>query len=70
MASMKKAVLHSFDSNNYAATVEISGSGRAYLQGVKVARNIPAGEMVTGRNVLVNFIDEHNARDAAVIAVY
>jgi hypothetical protein len=70
LASIKEAVLRNFDSDSYTATVEIAGSGKAYLQGVKVARNIPAGEMVVGRNVLVIFIDEHSAKDAVVTAVY
>lgn len=70
MPSVKKAILRGFYSGDYKAEVEISGSGKAYLQGVAVAWNIPAGEMVVGRNVLVVFIDEHNAKDAVLIAVY
>jgi hypothetical protein len=35
-----------------------------------VARNLPAAEMALGRRVAVIFFDEHNVRDAVVIAVY
>ena len=68
--SLKKAVLKSFNSGDYTATIQLSGSYKVYLQGIAVARNIPAVEMAVGRNVAVIFFDEHNAKEAAVIAVY
>jgi len=68
--SMKKAVLKSFDSGSYLATIEIAGSHKTYLEDVSVARNLPAVEMSTGRKVAVIFFDEHNAKDAVVVAVY
>ena len=37
---------------------------------VAVARNIPAVEMALGRKVAVIFFDEHNAKEAVVVAVY
>jgi hypothetical protein len=52
------------------ATVQLAGSHKVYLEGVAVARNLPAAEMALGRRVAVIFFDEHNARDAVVIAVY
>jgi len=70
MPGIKKGILRGFDSGNYTATLEITGSGKSFLQGVCVARNIPVSEMVSGRNVLIVFIDEHNAKDAVVAAVY
>jgi hypothetical protein len=66
----KKAVLKTWNSGYYTATVQITGSSKAYLEGVKTARNIPSAEMVTGRNVLVYFADKSNAADAVIIAVY
>jgi hypothetical protein len=66
----KKAILKVWNSSSYTATIQITGSSKAYLEGVKVARNIPSVEMVTGRNVLVYFADKSNASDAVVIAVY
>ncbi len=68
--SLKKAVLKSFNSGNYTATVQLDGSQKAYLEGISVARNLPAAEMTLGRRVAVIFFDEHNARDAVVIGVY
>ena len=68
--SMKKAVLRSFDSGDYTATIEITGSLKTYLEGVSVARNLPVAEMITGRGLAVVFFDEHNAKYAVIIAVY
>ncbi|MBA7484899.1 hypothetical protein ES707_20430 [subsurface metagenome] len=67
---LKKAILKSFNSGDYTATIQLSGSYKVYLQGIAVARNIPAAEMALGRKVAVIFFDEHNARDAVVTAVY
>jgi hypothetical protein len=67
---IKKAILKSWYSGTYEATIQISGSAKAYLEGVKVARNIPSAEMVPGRNLTVLFLDRNNPSDAVVIAVY
>lgn len=68
--SLRKAELKSFNSGDYTATIQVSGSYKAYLESVAVARNIPAAEMVAGRKVAVIFFDEHNAKEAVVVAVY
>ena len=68
--SLRKGVLKSFNSGDYTATVQIASSHKVYLQGIAVARNIPAVEMALGRKVAVVFFDEHNAKEAVVIAVY
>ncbi len=67
---VKKAVLRSFDSGNYTATIEITGSGKTYLEGVPVAHNLPVEEITAGRKLAVLFFDEHNVKDAVVVAVY
>jgi len=67
---IKKAVLKCWYSASYTATVEMSGSGKAYLEKVKVSRGIPSAEMVPGRSLAVWFNDKSNAADAVVIAVY
>jgi hypothetical protein len=67
---LSKAVLKSFNSGNYTATVQLTGSHKAYLEDIAVARNIAAAEMTVGRKVAVIFFDEHNAKDALVAAVY
>jgi hypothetical protein len=67
---VKKAILRSFNSENYTATIEISGSGKTYLEDVPVARNLPVPEMSAGSKLAVIFFDAHNVEDAVVIAVY
>ena len=68
--SSRKGILKSFDSGDYTATVQLSSSYKVYLEGITVARNIPTAEMTAGRKVAVIFFDEHNAKEAVVIAVY
>ncbi len=68
--SVRKAVLKGFNPGNYTATVQLTGSYKAYLESVAVARNIPAAEMAQDRKVAVIFFDEHNAKEAVVVAVY
>ena len=63
-------MLKSFDSGTYKATIQVAGSYKAYLEGVTVARNLPAAEMAVGRKVAVIFFDENNPREAVVVAVY
>ena len=67
---VRKAILKSFNSGNYTATIQLSGSYKAYLEGVAVAREIPAAEMALGRKLAVIFFDEHNPKEAVVVAVY
>jgi len=68
--NLRKAILKSFNSGDYTATIQLTGSYKAYLEGVTVARNIPAAEMALGRKVAVVFFDEHNTKEVVVIAVY
>jgi hypothetical protein len=67
---LRKAQLRGFNSGDYTATVQLAGSYKVYLEDVAVARNLPAVEMVTGRQVAVLFFDEYNPREAVVVAVY
>ena len=67
---LRKATLRSFNSGNYTATVQLSGSYKVYLEDISVARNMPSAEMTTGRKVVVIFFDEHNPKEAVVTAVY
>ena len=68
--SLRKGVLKSFNSGDYTATVQLAGSHKVYLEGIAVARDIPAAEMALGRKLAVVFFDEHNAKEAVVLAVY
>jgi len=67
---LRKAVLRSFNSTDYTATVQLAGSYKVYLEDIAVARNLSAAEMTPGRKTAVLFFDEHNPKEAVVIAVY
>ena len=67
---LRKAILRSFNSGNYTATVQLASSFKAYLEDISVARNLSSAEMVTGRKVAIIFFDEHNPKEAVVVAVY
>ena len=68
--NIKRGVVKGFDSGSYQATVQVAGSLSVWLEGVAVARNIPAAEMSTGRNCALVFFDEANPQDAVLVAVY
>ena len=65
-----KGILNSFNSGNYTATVQISGSDKVYLNGVAVGRNIPSAEMIQGRSLVIVFFDEFNSKEAVITGVY
>ena len=67
---LKKAVLRDFNSTDYTATIQLAGSYKVYLEDITVARSLPAGEMLNGRKAAVVFFDEHNPKEAVVVAVY
>ena len=67
---IKKGILKAFDSGTYTATVQVQGSLSVWLDDVPVSRGIPTGEMITGRNVAVLFLDPGNPDDAVVVAVW
>jgi len=67
---LKKAVLRDFNSTDYTATVQLTGSYKVYLEDIAVARNLPAAKMINGRKTAVVFFDEHNPKEAVVVAVY
>ncbi len=67
---LRKAILRSFSSGDYTATVQLTASYKVYLEDIAVARNLPAAEMTPGRKTAVLFFDEHNPKEAVVIAVY
>ena len=67
---LKKAVLRSFSSGSYTATVQLASSYKVYLEDIAVARNIPSAEMIAGRKVAVVLFDETNPKEAVVVAVY
>jgi len=66
---IKKAILKSFDSGTYKATVQLSGSA-VRLTGVPVSRSIASGEMIADRWVAILFLDPSNPDDAVVATVF
>ena len=67
---VRRGVVKAFDSGSYRATVQVAGSLSVWLEGVPVARNIGAAEMVAGCLCAVIFFDEANPQDAVLVAVY
>ena len=67
---IRKGILKSFNSTNYTAVVQLAGSLKVYMEDIAVARNLPAAELLAGRKVAMVFFDQHNAREAVVVAVY
>ena len=65
-----KATVRSFDADAHTATVQITGSLATWLDGVPVARNIPASAVTEGRRCAVLFFDPANPSDGVVLAVY
>lgn len=62
-------ILKTWDSVNYRAGVQLTGSLTTYLDSLSVARNIPSAEMLVGRYVIVA-LPQENPKDAVVIAVF
>jgi hypothetical protein len=50
--------------------LQLSGSYKVYMEDVPVAHNLPPAEMTPGRKTAVLFFDQHNPKEAVVIAVY
>lgn len=67
---LKQATLKSFNEANYTASIKVDGSAHTYLEGVTVARHIPADEMTPGRRLAVVFFDRYQPASAVIIAVW
>jgi hypothetical protein len=67
---LKKGVLRGFNPTEYTASVQLTGSYKVYLEDIAVARNLSSAELVVGREVAVVFFDEHNTKEAVIVAVY
>ncbi len=68
--NLRKGMLKSFNSASYTATVQLASSLKVYLEDIAVGRNLPSVEMVVGRKVALVFFDEHNPKEAVIVAVY
>ena len=69
MTVIKSAIIKSYDAAAHKATVQIAGSLGVWLDGVRVATDIPAADVVTGRQCTVLFLDPSNQDDAVVITI-
>jgi len=68
--SLLKAVVMAYDGLSHTATVRAQGSAQAYLSGVVVAADIPAGAVLPGRRAVVVQFDRYHPGEAVLIAVY
>ncbi|MGD9933596.1 MAG: hypothetical protein AB7T37_07730 [Dehalococcoidia bacterium] len=65
--ALLRGALVSFDAGSYRAAVRVDGSVATTLSDIPVAANIPAVEMVSGRQVLV---DSGATGDVGEMVVY
>lgn len=69
MSTNLRAVVRTFDSATYTASVQIVGSRSSYLDGVPVSRGIPAAEMVTGRDCVLVAFESTDPADLVLVGV-
>jgi len=69
VSEIRRAVVKSYDAAAHKADVQIAGSLAVWLDAVRVATNIPAADVVTGRQCTVLFLDPSNQDDAVVITI-
>jgi len=70
MTLIKRGTIKSYDAGGHVATVQMAGSLMVYLEAIPVATDIPAAEVVAGRECTVVFFGEaHDPGDAVIAAV-
>ena len=69
MAVIKKGIVKSYDAASHKAAVQMAGSLAVWLDSVRVATNIPAADVVVGRQCTVLFLDPSNQDDAVIITI-
>ncbi len=69
MPEIRRAVVKSYDAANHKADVQIAGSLAVWLADVRVATNIPAADVIAGRQCTVLFLDPSNQDEAVIIAI-
>ncbi len=69
MSEIRRAVVKSYDAATHKADVQIAGSLTVWLDAVRVATNIPAADVVTGRQCTVLFLDPSNQDTAVIISI-
>ncbi len=69
MTVLRKATVKSYDAASHEATVQIAGSLAVWLDGVRIATDIPAADVIAGRQCTVLFLDPSNQDDAVVLTI-
>ncbi len=69
MAVLRGALV-SFDAGTYRASVRVDGSAATSIEGITVAANIPAVEMISGRRVLLDSGETSDPGEMVVVAVW
>ncbi len=70
MTTIKKAIIKTYDPAAHEAAIQIAGSLAVWLEAVAVATDIPAGEVLAGRECSVLFFTEDNPDDAVIFTVH
>jgi hypothetical protein len=66
----RHGIASAWNAGAFTCDVKLTGSLHQWAKAVPVARNILAGDMVNGRQVIVAFPDPMNHGDAVVVCVY
>ncbi|MDO8611532.1 MAG: hypothetical protein Q7R32_01755 [Dehalococcoidia bacterium] len=69
MPTIKKAIVKSYSAATHKATVQVAGSLGVWLDSIRVATDIPAADVVAGRQCTVLFLDPANQDDAVVLCI-
>ena len=69
MPVIKRGIIQSYDPAAHIADVQIAGSLAVFLPDVRVATDIPAAAVVTGRQCTVLFLDPSNQDEALVLTI-
>src|SRR3990170_314718 len=70
MSTLKRGTIKSYSSSSHKASVQIAGSLAVWLDNIPVATDIPAAEVMAGRECAVLFFTDDNPDDAVVITVH
>jgi hypothetical protein len=67
---IKRGVVKSYSASTHMASVQIAGSLEVWLTSIPVATDIPAADVIAGRECAVLFFTDDNPDDAVVITVH
>jgi hypothetical protein len=70
MATIKRGVIKSYSSGTHKASVQITGSLAVWLDALPVATDIPAAEVIPGRECSVLLYTDDNPDDGVIITVH